>query len=55
MKMVGLIGCSILWEVLAGNFEELIPPSERYIFKFCSKEELKRWHLYSDSEYGMEV
>ncbi|KAL8458760.1 hypothetical protein ACS0TY_036317 [Phlomoides rotata] len=38
--------------VLAGNFEELIPPSERYIFKFDSKEELKRWHLYSDSEYG---
>ncbi|OVA12208.1 NADH:ubiquinone oxidoreductase intermediate-associated protein 30 [Macleaya cordata] len=29
-----------------------MPPSEKYIFNFNSKEELKRWHLYSDSEYG---
>ncbi|KAH9713820.1 CIA30 domain-containing protein [Citrus sinensis] len=29
-----------------------MPPSERYIFNFNSKEELKKWHLYSDSEYG---
>ncbi|MCL7027899.1 hypothetical protein MKW94_009264 [Papaver nudicaule] len=27
-------------------------PSEKYVFKFNSKEELKKWHLYSDSEYG---
>lgn len=26
--------------------------SHRYIFNFNSKEELKKWHLYSDSEYG---
>jgi NADH dehydrogenase [ubiquinone] 1 alpha subcomplex assembly factor 1 len=34
------------------NSEDLIPPSEKYIFNFNSKDELKRWHLYSDSEYG---
>ncbi|XP_047327730.1 probable complex I intermediate-associated protein 30 [Impatiens glandulifera] len=34
------------------NLEDLIPPAERNIFSFNSKEELKRWHLYSDSEYG---
>ncbi|KAL0341802.1 UNVERIFIED_CONTAM: putative complex I intermediate-associated protein 30 [Sesamum calycinum] len=38
---------------LTWNLEDLVPPSERYIFKFDSKEELKRWHLYSDSEYGV--
>ncbi|KAF3637725.1 putative complex I intermediate-associated protein 30 [Capsicum annuum] len=38
--------------ILAGNIEDLIPPSERYIFNFSSKDELKNWHLYSDSEYG---
>ncbi|XP_028065767.1 probable complex I intermediate-associated protein 30 isoform X6 [Camellia sinensis] len=37
---------------LTWNLEDLIPPSERYIFNFNSKEELKKWHLYSDSEYG---
>ncbi|VFQ85855.1 unnamed protein product [Cuscuta campestris] len=37
---------------LTWNLEDLIPPSERYIFNFSSKDELKRWHLYSDSEYG---
>ncbi|CAL5340240.1 unnamed protein product [Camellia sinensis] len=39
-------------ETLTWNLEDLIPPSERYIFNFNSKEELKKWHLYSDSEYG---
>uniref|UniRef100_M4EB21 NADH:ubiquinone oxidoreductase intermediate-associated protein 30 domain-containing protein n=1 Tax=Brassica campestris TaxID=3711 RepID=M4EB21_BRACM len=34
------------------NIEEWIPPPEKYIFKFHSKEDLKKWHLYSDSEYG---
>ncbi|KQK09556.1 probable complex I intermediate-associated protein 30 isoform X2 [Brachypodium distachyon] len=34
------------------NSEDLFPPSERYIFKFNSKDEVKKWHLYSDSEYG---
>ncbi|XP_028752123.1 probable complex I intermediate-associated protein 30 [Neltuma alba] len=34
------------------NVEDLMPPAERYIFNFNSKEELKKWHLYSDSEYG---
>ncbi|XP_028065763.1 probable complex I intermediate-associated protein 30 isoform X2 [Camellia sinensis] len=38
---------------LTWNLEDLIPPSERYIFNFNSKEELKKWHLYSDSEYGV--
>ncbi|XP_042967777.1 probable complex I intermediate-associated protein 30 isoform X2 [Carya illinoinensis] len=37
---------------IAWNAEDLMPPAERYIFTFNSKEELKRWHLYSDSEYG---
>nr|GMC68624.1 probable complex I intermediate-associated protein 30 [Ipomoea batatas] len=37
---------------LTWNLEDLIPPSERYIFNFNSKDELKKWHLYSDSEYG---
>ncbi|XP_057518174.1 probable complex I intermediate-associated protein 30 [Amaranthus tricolor] len=34
------------------NVEDLMPPSEKYIFSFNSKEEIKKWHLYSDSEYG---
>lgn len=38
--------------VLAGNLEDLMPPPEKYIFNFNSKEELKKWHLYSDSEFG---
>ncbi|MFS7888636.1 putative complex I intermediate-associated protein 30 [Helianthus anomalus] len=33
------------------NIDDLIPPSERYIYNFSSKEELKKWHLYSDSQY----
>ena len=42
---------AITWKV-----EDLVPPTERCIFNFNSKEELKRWHLYADSEYGgMEV
>lgn len=41
---------------LTWNVEDLVPPTERYIFNFNSKDELKKWHLYSDSEYGgMEV
>ncbi|XP_058107697.1 probable complex I intermediate-associated protein 30 isoform X6 [Magnolia sinica] len=39
-------------KALTWNVEDLIPPSERFVFNFNSKEELKRWHLYSDSEYG---
>ncbi|KAK6911816.1 NADH:ubiquinone oxidoreductase intermediate-associated protein 30 [Dillenia turbinata] len=39
-------------KALTWNVEEWIPPSERYVFNFNSKDELKRWHLYSDSEYG---
>ncbi|XP_043705017.1 probable complex I intermediate-associated protein 30 isoform X2 [Telopea speciosissima] len=39
-------------KALTWNAEDLIPPSEKYIFRFNSMEELKRWHLYSDSEYG---
>ena len=38
---------ALTWDV-----ENWIPPTERYIFNFNSKEELKKWHLYSDSEYG---
>ncbi|RCV17551.1 hypothetical protein SETIT_3G228800v2 [Setaria italica] len=37
---------------LVWSSDYLIPPSERYIFNFNSKDELKQWHLYSDSEYG---
>ncbi|XP_071721865.1 probable complex I intermediate-associated protein 30 [Rutidosis leptorrhynchoides] len=37
---------------LAWNMDDLMPPAERFIFNFNSKEELPRWHLYSDSEYG---
>ncbi|WZY98047.1 hypothetical protein YC2023_070376 [Brassica napus] len=45
---------SPLFKLLAftWNIEEWIPPPEKYIFKFHSKEDLKKWHLYSDSEYG---
>ncbi|KAJ4974581.1 hypothetical protein NE237_007755 [Protea cynaroides] len=39
-------------KALTWKAEDLIPPSEKFIFHFNSKEELKRWHLYSDSEYG---
>ncbi|KAK4790377.1 hypothetical protein SAY86_017681 [Trapa natans] len=39
-------------KALTWNLEDLVPPTEKYIFNFNSKEELKRWHLYSDSEYG---
>ncbi|XP_057770743.1 probable complex I intermediate-associated protein 30 [Salvia miltiorrhiza] len=38
---------ALLWKP-----EDLLPPSERYIFKFDTKEELKRWHLYADSEFN---
>lgn len=38
---------ALTWKV-----EDLVPPTERYIFNFNSKDELKKWHLYSDSEYG---
>ncbi|KAJ9568508.1 hypothetical protein OSB04_004474 [Centaurea solstitialis] len=37
---------------LAWNVDDMLPPSERFIYNFNSKEELKKWHLYSDSEYG---
>ncbi|XP_049934036.1 probable complex I intermediate-associated protein 30 isoform X3 [Nymphaea colorata] len=37
---------------LTWNLEELMPPQEMCVFSFSSKEDLKRWHLYSDSEYG---
>lgn len=39
-------------KALTWSVEDLIPSRERYIFNFNSKEELKRWHLYSDSQYG---
>ncbi|CAI0473113.1 unnamed protein product [Linum tenue] len=39
-------------KALTWNLEDLMPPPERLIFSFNSKEELKKWHLYSDSEYG---
>ncbi|KAM3747029.1 hypothetical protein ACB098_05G007700 [Castanea mollissima] len=39
-------------KALTWSAEDLMPPTERHIFSFNSKEELKKWHLYSDSEYG---
>ncbi|CAG7904444.1 unnamed protein product [Brassica rapa] len=39
-------------KALTWELEEMVPPAEKCIFKFSSKEDLKRWHLYSDSEYG---
>jgi hypothetical protein len=39
-------------KALTWNVEEWVPPAEKHIFKFHSKEDLKKWHLYSDSEYG---
>ncbi|XP_078436107.1 putative complex I intermediate-associated protein 30 isoform X2 [Wolffia australiana] len=30
----------------------MMPTSEKCIFNFNSKEEINKWHLYSDSEYG---
>jgi len=37
---------------LAWNVENLMPPAEKLILNFGSKEELHKWHLYSDSQYG---
>ncbi|PQM34783.1 putative complex I intermediate-associated protein 30 [Prunus yedoensis var. nudiflora] len=37
---------------LTWNVEDLVPPTERYIFNFNLKDEPKKWLLYSDSEYG---
>ncbi|MQM00903.1 hypothetical protein Taro_033651 [Colocasia esculenta] len=37
---------------LAWNIEDMMPPSEKFVFNFNSKEEVDKWHLYSDSEYG---
>ncbi|EFH65132.1 hypothetical protein ARALYDRAFT_895093 [Arabidopsis lyrata subsp. lyrata] len=39
-------------KALTWELEEWVPPVEKRIFKFNSKEDLKTWHLYSDSEYG---
>uniref|UniRef100_R7WD59 NADH:ubiquinone oxidoreductase intermediate-associated protein 30 domain-containing protein n=1 Tax=Aegilops tauschii TaxID=37682 RepID=R7WD59_AEGTA len=39
-------------QAVVWNSEDLFPPSERFIFNFNSKDEVKKWHLYSDSEYG---
>ncbi|XP_021768071.1 probable complex I intermediate-associated protein 30 [Chenopodium quinoa] len=39
-------------KALTWNVDDLMPPSEKYIFSFNCKEEIKKWHLYSDSEYG---
>ncbi|KAL5708006.1 hypothetical protein ACHQM5_018848 [Ranunculus cassubicifolius] len=39
-------------KALTWNSQDLFPPNEKYIFNFNSKEQLKKWHLYSDSEYG---
>nr|POE89022.1 putative complex i intermediate-associated protein 30 [Quercus suber] len=39
-------------KALTWSVDDLMPPTERHIFSFNSKEELKKWHLYSDSEYG---
>ncbi|KAE8659573.1 putative complex I intermediate-associated protein 30 [Hibiscus syriacus] len=39
-------------KALTWNVEDWIPPAEKHIFNFSSREELKKWHLYSDSEYG---
>ncbi|KAF6148174.1 hypothetical protein GIB67_011949 [Kingdonia uniflora] len=47
-----IVSCIRLTVALTWNLEDLVPPSEKYIFAFNAKEELKRWHLYSDSEYG---
>ncbi|KAF3327016.1 putative complex I intermediate-associated protein 30 isoform X1 [Carex littledalei] len=37
---------------LKGSWEDLMPPSEKVVFHFNSKDQIKRWHLYSDSELG---
>lgn len=39
-------------KALTWNIEDWVPPAEKCIYNFNSKEEIKRWHLYSDSEYG---
>ncbi|XP_052486356.1 probable complex I intermediate-associated protein 30 isoform X1 [Gossypium raimondii] len=39
-------------KALTWNVDDWIPPAEKYIFSFSSKEELKKWHLYSDAEFG---
>ncbi|XP_078152423.1 NADH:ubiquinone oxidoreductase intermediate-associated protein 30 isoform X2 [Carex rostrata] len=37
---------------LKGTWEDLMPPSEKVVFHFNSKDEISRWHLYADSELG---
>lgn len=37
---------------LTWNVEDWIPPPEKSLFSFNSRDELKKWFLYSDSEYG---
>jgi NADH dehydrogenase [ubiquinone] 1 alpha subcomplex assembly factor 1 len=39
-------------KAISGSFDDLMPPPEKYIFNFNSKQELNKWHLYSDSEFG---
>lgn len=39
-------------KALSWKFEDLAPPSELCIFNFQTKDDLRRWNLYADSEYG---
>lgn len=39
-------------KALSWKLEELAPPAELRIFSFQTKDDLRRWNLYADSEYG---
>ncbi|XP_057864421.2 probable complex I intermediate-associated protein 30 isoform X2 [Cryptomeria japonica] len=39
-------------KALSWKLEDLTPPTETEIFSFRSKDDLRRWKLYADSEYG---
>ncbi|KAJ0967768.1 hypothetical protein J5N97_024685 [Dioscorea zingiberensis] len=51
-KLFGKHPLSATKRALSWNVEDLMPPTEKYVFNFNEKESLNRWHLYSDSEYG---
>jgi len=39
-------------KALSWKLEDLAPPTELCIFSFQTKDDLRRWNLYADSEYG---
>jgi hypothetical protein len=52
-KECALIGRFLcVFSVLKGSWEDMMPSSEKCVFHFNSKDQIEKWHLYSDSELG---